>query len=144
MSIDLMGWGKVSEFLTSVLDRVVQDPQAKSDAAFKLAELEQQGEFKLLDAQLQQMKAQTDINLVEAQSDKLFVSGWRPAIGWICASALLYQYLLRPLMPWALNSLGFHVDVPIALDGTLSELVYGMLGFGLLRSVDKAVPHLTK
>lgn len=140
MSLDLLGWGKISDFLTGVLDRVVPDPQQKLQAQLALAQLEQQGEFKLLDAQLAQMKAQTDINLAEAQNPNLFVSGWRPMIGWLCAAAIGYQYLFRPLAPWLLNLIPyFHMSIvtPFALDDTMNQLVFALLGVGLMRTAEK-------
>ena len=33
--------------------------------------------------------AQIDVNKAEAQNSNLFVSGWRPGIGWVCGFALL-------------------------------------------------------
>ena len=35
-----------------------------------------------------------EINKVEAQHRSRFVAGWRPFIGWVCGSALAYNYLL--------------------------------------------------
>jgi len=88
--LDILNIGK------EIFDRVIPDPQKKLEANLALAKLAQEGEFKEIDSQLAQMKAQTDINLEEAKNSNLFVSGWRPAIGWICAAALAYQYLFPP------------------------------------------------
>jgi len=30
------------------------------------------------------MNAQTETNKIEAATQKLFISGWRPALGWVC------------------------------------------------------------
>lgn len=141
MSLDLLGWGKVSDFLTGVLDRVVPDPTQKAQAQLALAQLEQQGEFKLADDQLAQMKAQTDINLAEASNSSLFVSGWRPFIGWIGGISLAYQYLFRPLAPWLMNLIPYFqlhpLTTPFALDDTINQLVIAMLGVGAMRSYEK-------
>jgi len=143
MSLDILGWGKISDFLTDIFNRVIPDPAQKAQAQFQLAQLEQQGEFKLIDTQLQLMQSQTDINKVEAASNSLFVSGWRPYIGWVGGTALAYQYLLRPLIPFLFNLFGHPVPEPMALDNSLQELVYALLGVAGLRTVDKAVPHVT-
>jgi hypothetical protein len=45
--------------------------------------------------------AQIQVNKEEAKSSSLFVSGWRPAVGWIGAAALAYQFLLYPILGWA-------------------------------------------
>jgi len=76
-------------------------------------------------------KAQTDVNAVEAANPNIFVSGWRPMIGWIGAAGLAYQYVFRPL------AVGFYGTALPPLDGSLMELVVGLLGFGGMRSWEK-------
>jgi hypothetical protein len=39
------------------------------------------------------MEAQTQVNKVEAANPNLFVSGWRPAAGWVCTLAMLVYYI---------------------------------------------------
>lgn len=107
----------------------------------KAAELQQ----KVLDAELAIYKIQTDINVKEAENPNLFVSGWRPAVGWVCVLGLLYQFIARPLLPWAIKAItalvpSWHADIPPLpeLDmGTLMTLLMGMLGIGTLRTVEK-------
>ena len=43
-------------------------------------------------------KAQMEVNKVEAGHTSIFVAGWRPFTGWICATALGYHFLLQPLL----------------------------------------------
>ena len=85
---------------TTLINKLFPDPAQAADAKLKLLELQQSGELAV-------MTAQTDINKEEAKNASLFVSGWRPAIGWVCALALFYQYLLKPLAIGILPSLGF-------------------------------------
>jgi hypothetical protein len=103
-----------------ILDKFVSDPQAKA-----------QYEAELRDALKGWDQQQADINVAEASNPNLFVSGWRPAIGWIGAAGLAYQYVVRPLAIGA----GWH-DLP-ALDSSLMELVVGMLGMAGLRTYEK-------
>jgi hypothetical protein len=138
-----MGWGSIADFANNLLNKIIPDPTQKAAAALQLAQLQQQGEFKEIDAQLAMMKAQTDVNLAEASNNSLFVSGWRPFIGWVGGAALVYQYLLRPLLPFVFNVLGHPIPDPMSLDSSLQELVYAMLGVAGMRSFDKAVPHVT-
>ena len=81
--------------------------------------------------------AQIQVNTAEAQSGSNFRGGWRPAIGWVCAAALAYQFLLAPLAMW----IGFVIGKPVpkmpTLDDHLWELMFAMLGMGALRSFDK-------
>ena len=81
---------------------------------------------------------QLEVNRAEAQSGSFFRGGARPAIMWVCALALAYQYLLMPLGTWGLLIAGITLPVaPPTLDGNLWELMFAMLGMGAMRSFDK-------
>jgi len=114
----------------TLITRLFPDPAQAANAKLELIKLQQSGE-------LASMTAQTDINKAEANNPSLFVSGWRPAIGWVCALALAYQYLLRPLS----GSIGaiFGITLPVlpGLDDNLWQLLMGMLGMGGLRTFEK-------
>jgi len=62
----------------------------------------QEREYDFKEAQLiaQQNIAQTNVNEAEAKSGSLFIAGWRPAIGWIGAMALFYQFVVYPILLW--------------------------------------------
>lgn len=115
---------------TTLINKLFPDPAQAADAKLKLLELQQSGELAV-------MTAQTDINKEEAKNASLFVSGWRPAIGWVCALALFYQYLLKPLAMGILPSFGFVVPALPGLDDNLWQLMMGMLGMGGLRTFEK-------
>ena len=53
---------------------------------------------KAIDADL--VKGQLEINKEEAKHKSVFVAGWRPAIGWVGAAALAYQFILYPSLTW--------------------------------------------
>jgi len=109
-----------------VLDKFVPDPQAKAKAEGELRSSLQAWD-----------KGQTDVNVVEAANPNLFVSGWRPFIGWVCGIALAYQYVASPLLMWIASSLHIALAAPPKLDGTLWELVFALLGMGGLRTFEK-------
>ncbi len=99
----------------------------------------------------EQMKGQIEINKVEAASEGIFKSGWRPALGWVGACGYAYMFLLRPLLPWVIQVdgliIGKQAAVPEmpALDwGPLAELTLGLLGLGAMRSYDKKQRVLTQ
>jgi hypothetical protein len=117
--------------LGTILDRVIPDK-----AASEKAKLEMQAA--LLDAAVKGDLGQMEINKAEAAHQSVFVAGWRPAVGWICASALAYSYIVVPLVSTALVLLGKPVVKLPVLDANLWELMAGMLGMGALRSWDKA------
>jgi len=108
-----------------LVDKLIPDPAARDAAKLELLKLQQSGE-------LAAMVAQTEINKVEAANPSVFVSGWRPAIGWVCAMAMAYQYLIRPFLVAFYPVLAFP-----GLDDNLWQLLAGMLGLGGLRTFEK-------
>lgn len=91
-----------------------------------------------LAAALSIVQGQIDINKNEANNSNVFVSGWRPFIGWICGSALAYTYIGYPILMWA-QAFWFPTITPpvLGLDNMLYELLFGMLGLAGLRSFEK-------
>ena len=114
----------------TLITRIFPDPAQADQAKLELLKLQQSGE-------LASMTAQTDINKVEASNASLFVSGWRPAIGWVCALALFYQYLLKPIITWLAGVAGYNVPLMPGLDDNLWQLMMGMLGMCGLRTFEK-------
>ncbi len=129
-------WGALLPIIGQVLGKVLPDPAAAAEAKIRLAELVQRGELAFLDADVKVALGQMEINKEEAKSGSLFVAGWRPAVGWICAVALSYQFVVRPLLAW--YSLIATIPVPPELDiVTLMTLLFGMLGMGGMRMYEK-------
>lgn len=123
--------------LAGTLDKLLPDPEARAKAQLELAKLEQDGQFREIEARLQESLAQAEINKIEAASQNGFQAGWRPLAGYACVAGLGYEFLLRPLLPWVLVVSGVQApDLP-SLDGVLFELMFGMLGLGTLRTADR-------
>ena len=107
-----------------IIDRVVPDKNAARVAKEELARMEHAGELSIIAGQL-------EINKIEAGHSSIFVAGWRPAVGWICAFALGYHFIAAPFMDiW--------IDVPIVEVETLYPILMGMLGLSGMRSFEKA------
>lgn len=123
--------------LADILDKAIPDPEAKARAQLELMKMQQDGEFKELDAQLQVSLAQAEINKMDAASSNAFQSGWRPLAGYMCVAGMGYEFLLRPLLPWLLTVMGVEAPELPSLDEVLFELMFGMLGLGTLRTADK-------
>ena len=70
----------IVEKIIDVIGKVIPDPEAKARAQLAVMELQQKGEFKQIDADLQVMLAQAAINQEEAKSPDNFRGGWRPAV----------------------------------------------------------------
>lgn len=104
-------------------------------------ELEAQIEQKWLELENAAMSQQNKINEIEAQSSNLFVSGWRPAIGWICGFSLAFEYILRPIAQWIIDIVRVGEAVALKLPGLdlglMVPLLAGLLGLGTMRSVEK-------
>jgi len=80
--------------------------------------------------------AQSEVNKVEAASDSLFKSGWRPMAGWACVGGLVYQVIVRPLLAW-LSAIYSWMPPPSLEMDTLLTLLFGMLGLGAYRSYER-------
>lgn len=116
----------LAPILSGVLDKLIPDPEARAKAIGDIF-----GQLQNADL------AQMEVNKAEAQSSSIFVSGWRPAIGWICAAALFFEYLLSPLGQWVGFIVGYPIPKPPTLSDNLWELLMGILGLGALRSFEK-------
>lgn len=113
-----------------LLDKIIPDKDAREKAQAELLKAAQDQDF-------QKAIAQIEVNKAEAQHHSLFVAGWRPAIGWICVVGLGYNFLLYPMLTWAVVVTGAEFTPPPLLSENLMELVMGMLGLGALRSFEK-------
>ena len=81
--------------------------------------------------------AQIEINKIEAGHRSLFVAGWRPFVGWTCGIAMLYHFLLQPIIIFGLSAAGLSFDLPTFDMGSLMTELMGMLGLGGLRTFEK-------
>lgn len=131
-------WDLVAGPILGIINKLIPDKAAAAAAAAQLQQMAAQGE---LTAELKQLEAitsaQSDINKTEAANTSLFVAGWRPGIGWVCALALASQYILRPFILWGFSIAGHAAPTLPGLDDQLWQLMFGMLGMGTLRTFEK-------
>lgn len=120
----------IIEIGARLLDKIIPDKDARERAKADLFKAAQDQDFQLALGQIQ-------LNTEEAKSASLFVSGWRPFIGWVCGIALTYNFLIYPLMLWSIAVYGSDIKPPPLFSDVLMELVLGMLGLGTLRSFEK-------
>ena len=117
--------------VSSILDKVVPDADEEARLAHEIATMS--------DQHAQQLAlAQVEVNKAEAASGSLFKGGWRPFVGWICGIALLYHFILSPLILFGVSLAG--VDIPPIPEfdmGSLMTVLMGMLGLGGLRTFEK-------
>ena len=79
------------------------------------------------------IELQTKINEVEAQHRSLFVSGWRPSVGWVCSLAFAYHFVAFPII----RTIYPDIDFPQLDTEPLFTVLMGMLGLGGLRTFEK-------
>lgn len=120
-----------------IINKFIPDPAAKAQAAYQMAQLQQQEEFKQLDAQIATIQSQTDTNKAEAASQSTFVAGWRPYIGWICGTGLGWNYLGISIVNTISQLLHHPVQISPMDLSEMMPLLMGMLGLGTMRTVEK-------
>ena len=106
--------------LLPLIEKLIPDKDAREKATAELNRLDQAGE-------LQVMLAQIAANRSEGRHASMFVAGWRPMVGWICAVALANNFLIVP-----------YVDAVQPLDmGVMMPILMGMLGLGGMRTWER-------
>lgn len=123
MGLDITGIGAVADLATTAINKIWPDKSEQEKQQLAAAVMVVQG--------------QLGINQAEAANPSVFVSGWRPFIGWVCGAACVWNWVGLPIAIFA-TTLGGH---PIALHSAdISEMMpilLGMLGLGGLRTVEK-------
>ena len=126
------------------INRIWPDPIKRAAEQRKLLALAQKGDLAELQAHVDLMLAQIQVNLEEAKHKSLFVAGWRPSVGWVGSAGLAYQFILYPILLWVWSILEIKglipegVTPPPLMDyQQLTVMISGMLGIAGMRSYDK-------
>jgi len=112
--------------ISNILDKFVADKDLKQ-------KLEHELKTELHRANM----AQIEVNKEEAKHRTVFVAGWRPFTGWVCASALAYHFILEPIIVFGLALNNIQLTLPQFDMGSLLTVLMGMLGLGGLRTYEK-------
>lgn len=115
---------------SQVIEKIWPDPVQAASAKLELLKLQQSGELSVIAGQL-------DINKAEAANPSIFVSGWRPGIGWVCGAGFAIQFVIGPLAEWGSAIYGNPIKFPQMDMGTMMPLLLGMLGLGGMRTAEK-------
>lgn len=121
----------------NLLDRLFPDPTAAAEAKVKVMEMAQRGDLAQLEADVKLAAGQLEVNKAEATNQSLFVSGWRPAVGWTCALAFAFKFVGGPVLVMIAAYFGHDVKLPEFDYSEMSTILLGMLGLGGLRTVEK-------
>jgi hypothetical protein len=113
--------------VASVIDSIHTSEEEKLDKKILMQRIQQ----KLAEKQL-------DVNAKEAGHRSVFVSGWRPFIGWCGGFALAFEFILSPGIEWYSKFAGLNLIAPEIQTGPLLAIVTSMLGVAGLRSFEKS------
>ena len=120
---DLTGLGAVSDLAGTVINKIWPD---KTEA-----------EKQQLAAAVMVVQGQLDINKVEAANPSVFVSGWRPFVGWVCGTACAWNWIGLPIAKVILLTLNHPLNLAPADLTEMMPLLFGLLGLGTLRTIEK-------
>ena len=131
--MNLLGIGAIVESVGKIADDLITSDKERLELELEAKRIDQAIDL-----------AQVEVNRAEALHQSIFVAGWRPAIGWIGAIALAYQFILYPLMLWGwtyLQGTGWipqELKAPPVLDADqLWVILSGILGIAGMRSFEK-------
>ncbi len=119
------------------INRIWPDPAKQAEEERRLIELSQKGDLAAMNAEVQLLLGQIEINKAEANHKSIFVAGWRPFVGWIGGLAFAYASILEPLMRFVATVSGYDGEFPIIDTNMTMQVLLGMLGLGLMRSYEK-------
>jgi hypothetical protein len=117
---------KLIEPVSDILDKFVADKDLKTKLSHEL-------EKEIISLN----KAQLEVNKVEAAHNNVFVSGWRPFIGWACGISLAYHFIIEPIIQYTLIVNNIDYNTPEFDFSQLSTIVMAMLGMSGLRTWEK-------
>ena len=109
-----------------VLDKFVEDKDLKTKLSHEL-----KSQIVSLDL------AQAQTNLEQAKHSSVFIAGARPAIMWICAFGLGWQFVFQPVAAWIIMVSGSEMMLPIFETVGLMALSLSLLCLGGMRSFEK-------
>lgn len=114
-----------------LIDRLWPNPVDAAKAKMELLKMQQEGDLAVITGQL-------GINLEEAKNANVFVSGWRPFIGWGCGFALIYASILEPFTRFIATVMFHYSGAFPVIDTQLTlQVLLGMLGLAGLRTYEK-------
>jgi hypothetical protein len=122
--------GTLAGPVMALLDKFVEDKDQKAQLAHDIATMAEKHAHEVVQAQL-------EINKAEAQHPSMFVSGWRPAVGWVCVIGMAGNFIIIPFTNMFLDIAGYNVSLPLIDMETLLPVLLGMLGLGAMRTVEK-------
>lgn len=122
---------------SKVIDRLWPDPLQASAAKLELLKMQQNGELAQLASNTELAKAQLEVNAEEAKNSSVWVSGWRPFIGWVCGAAFAWNWIGLPAGLFVAAMFDKQLNLVQADMSEMLPVLLGMLGLGALRTTEK-------
>ena len=120
---DITGLGAIADLANTAISRIWPDKSEQEKQQIAAAVMVVQG--------------QIDVNKAEAANPSVFVSGWRPFIGWVCGSACAWNWIGLPIAKAGLTLAGVALTLEPASLTEMMPILIGMLGLGGFRTVEK-------
>jgi len=130
MGLDALGIGAIADLAKDLVGRFFPDKTEAEKAQMSLI-------LTTMQNQMAMNQGQMDANKVEAANPSIFVSGWRPFVGWVCGSACAWNWVGLPVVLFIAKAAGHAVDVKPADLTQMLPLLMGLLGMGALRTYEK-------
>ncbi len=83
------------------------------------------------------VQGQMAVNQTEAAHPSVFVSGWRPFIGWVCGAACAWNWIGLPIAKLGAAFAGVTITLAPANLTEMMPVLMGMLGLGAMRTYEK-------
>lgn len=117
--------------ISGLLDKFVEDKDQKAKLAHDIATMAERHAHEANMGQL-------EVNKAEAQHRSIFVAGWRPFLGWGLSFAMIWHFVLVPMLTFIFAYLGIEPPWLPEFDmDSLMTVLMGMLGLGGLRTYEK-------
>ena len=116
--------------ISTLLDKSIADKDLREKLSHEIATMAERHSQ-------EQVMAQIAVNQEEAKNNSLFVSGWRPAVGWTCCLGLAGNFILIPMGNFVMTLTGSDILIPLIDVSTMMPVLLGMLGLGSMRTVEK-------
>lgn len=133
MSDSLTPWG-------SLIDNTVGPLVSKLMSFIPDGDAQQKAMQAVMEMDWTELKAQIDINAIEAASEKWWKAGWRPFFGWMCGLGFAYKFIISPLIVTVI--LLFNEKYPVAILpvvdwADMSPMALALLGISYNRTTEK-------
>jgi hypothetical protein len=130
MGLDLTGLGAVANTIGSIVDKFLPDKTQQEKDRMALLLLQVQGEFANATAQM-------EVNKAEAANPSIFVSGWRPFIGWVCGAACAWNWIGIQITDALAAAFHYRLLLKPADLTEMMPILLGLLGMAGYRTFEK-------